>query len=483
MSTTSSRADALDALRGLAIIGMILSGQLPFHEFVLPDWMYHAQVPPPDHKFIPTLPGITWVDLVFPFFLFAMGAAFPLALSKKISAGVSKWKISFSILERGVLLGFFALYVQAIRPYVMSTNPDTMTWLVSIAAFLFLFPMYARLPETWNKFLRWGVKSAGWICAILFFVLTTYPDGSGFKLTRSDIIIVVLTNMAVFGAFTWIITRDNLLLRLGLLGVLMAIRMSNMPAGIEGWVNDIWRWSPIPWMYTLYYQQYLFIVIPGTILGDMIFRFMRMNNQLRITNDQLPTPDVQWPSLRYIFIVLLMLLFNIELLVGFFSRSLVETTLLTFVLCGAGYWMMNKPMNDREKLYRELFHWAIFWLVLGLFFEPYEGGIKKDKATVSYYFITSGLAICTYIFFSVVIDVFKKKHYVQLLIDNGQNPMIAYAGINNFVIPLLGVTGILSVMNSLVTTPFLGFLKGLIVTLLLMLVTSFCTKKKIFWRT
>jgi hypothetical protein len=281
----------------------------------------------------------------------------------------------------------------------------------------------------------------------------------------------------------------------------MAIRLSNMPAGIEGWVNDIWRWTPIPWMYTLYYQQYLFIVIPGTILGDIILRYMRTSGQLPMTpppfdssrikniwdslrvNSTRRAGNNQWSFFQYVLIALLMLLFNIELLVGFFSRSLVETTLLTFVLCGAGYWMMNKPLNERETLYRELFHWAIFWLVLGLFFEPYEGGIKKDKATVSYYFITSGLAICTYIFFSVVIDVFKKKHYVQLLIDNGQNPMIAYAGINNFVIPLLGVTGLLSLMTAVVTTPFLGLLKGLIVTLLLMLVTSYCTKRKIFWRT
>jgi predicted acyltransferase len=37
-------------------------------------------VPPPDHKFNPAIPGITWVDLVFPFFLFSMGVAIPLAL-------------------------------------------------------------------------------------------------------------------------------------------------------------------------------------------------------------------------------------------------------------------------------------------------------------------------------------------------------------------------------------------------------------------
>lgn len=29
--------------------------------------MSHAQTPPPDHIFNPEIPGITWVDLVFPF--------------------------------------------------------------------------------------------------------------------------------------------------------------------------------------------------------------------------------------------------------------------------------------------------------------------------------------------------------------------------------------------------------------------------------
>jgi len=53
------RAYALDALRGLAILGMILSGQLPFGQNALPAWMYHAQVPPPEHKWVATLPGIT----------------------------------------------------------------------------------------------------------------------------------------------------------------------------------------------------------------------------------------------------------------------------------------------------------------------------------------------------------------------------------------------------------------------------------------
>jgi uncharacterized membrane protein YeiB len=41
----SKRADALDALRGFAIMTMILSGSIPFSgPAALPGWMYHAQL-------------------------------------------------------------------------------------------------------------------------------------------------------------------------------------------------------------------------------------------------------------------------------------------------------------------------------------------------------------------------------------------------------------------------------------------------------
>ena len=108
----ANRALALDALRGLAILAMLLSGQLPFNQNALPSWMYHAQEPPPTFEWIGTLPGISWVDLVFPLFLFAMGAAFPLALSRRMENKTPTWKLLAFVLERGFLLGFFALFGQ-----------------------------------------------------------------------------------------------------------------------------------------------------------------------------------------------------------------------------------------------------------------------------------------------------------------------------------------------------------------------------------
>jgi len=472
------RAFALDALRGLAILAMLLSGQLPFDKNALPAWMYHAQEPPPHFEWIGTLPGISWVDLVFPFFLFAMGAAFPLALSRRMENKNSRWKLLLFILERGFLLAFFALFVQAIRPYTLSSHPTTSTWLVALFGFFILFPILTRLPKIWPLALKISIRAVGWFGAILFFIFAKYPDGSGFLLTRSDIIIVVLTNMAVFGSLVWMFTRQNLLARLGVLGILFAIRLSNMPQPADGWVHDLWMASPLPWIYQLYYLQYLCIVIPGTIAGDLILQWTR----------RAPPPEGisaprSWPLAQSFFIALNLVALLLVVLVGLKARWLMETTLLAAALCFFGWMLLQNPLDETGRLCQKLFNWAVYWLVLGLFFEPYEGGIKKDHPTLSYYFVTSGLALCVLIGFSILIDVFQQKRWLRLLIDNGQNPMIAYAGINNFITPVLALIGADRLLSAFATTPWRGFWKGVIVTLLMALTVSLLTRRKIFWRT
>jgi hypothetical protein len=61
--------------------------------------------------------------------------------------------------------------------------------------------------------------------------------------------------------------------------------------------------------------------------------------------------------------------------------------------------------------------------------------------------------------------------------------MIAYAGINNFITPVLGLTLLLGWSAEEATTPWLGFLRGLTITLLMAVTVSFLTRRKVFWRT
>ena len=472
------RALALDALRGLAILAMLLSGQMPFDQNALPSWMYHAQEPPPQFAWIGTLPGISWVDLVFPFFLFSMGAAFPLALSRRMKNEILPWKLFLLVLERGFLLSFFALFVMAIRPYTMNTHPTTATWWLALLGFFILFLILTRLPEIWPRWVKISVRALGWTAAILFFTLVKYPDGSGFSLGRSDIIIIVLANMAVFGSLVWMLSRENLLLRLGVMGIVFAIRMSNLPVATDGWVHDLWRFSPLPWLYQLYYLQYLCIVIPGMIAGDLILRWTRHVARTGNISD-----NRSWPLAKYILILATLAALFFTVLIGLKARWLLGTTLLAFALGFIAWNWLQNPLNETERLYQKLFNWSVYWLVLGLIFEPYEGGIKKDHPTLSYYFVTSGLAICVFIGFSILIDVFRQKRWLGLLIDNGQNPMIAYAGINNFITPVLALTGGATLLTDFATTPWRGFWKGAIITLLMALTVSLLTRKKIFWRT
>ncbi len=463
------RADALDALRGLAILLMILSGSIPFGG-ALPAWMYHAQVPPPVHSFDPTVAGITWVDLVFPFFLFAMGAAFPLALNRRLEKGIAKWKISIQIIQRGLLLAAFAIFIQHVKPYALNPTPSVLNWLTGITGFLLLFIILLRYPKSVNNKIVISLKSAGVVIAVVLLYFLEYPKGGSFSTGRSDIIILVLANTALFGSLIWLFTRKNILLRLGILGFLIAMRLTH---DIDGsWNQWLWNFSPFPWLYKFYYLQYLFIVIPGTIIGDFIYKWLNSEEKEKITG--------KW-SIYIPFIFMLILLCN---LVCLFSRNMELNLLLNVLLLGAAWYFLKAQKSVTGNMFYRMFQWGSFWLLLGLFFEAFEGGIKKDHSTLSYYFVTTGLAIFTYITFSIIIDILKYKKPFRIITESGQNPMIAYIAGSNLILPVLTILTVepwLSEMSA--PWPWIGFLKGVIFTFLVALTAAIFTRKKLFWRT
>ena len=476
--TGQQRALGLDALRGFAILTMAFSGYIPWH--VLPAWMYHAQLPPPTNVFNPAIPGITWVDLVFPFFLFSMGAAIPLALSRRVEKGVAHGKIILYTLERGFLLAAFAVYIQHIRPWAMSSSPDTLTWLTALVGLLILFPMFIRLPKSTSTISRWGIKCAGWGAAIILLASLRYPDGKGFSFNRFDIIIMVLANTVVSGSFIWLLTRQNLLLRLGVIGIVFALRLSSTVDG--SWAQDLWNYSPtlfgfsLRWLFRFEFHKYLLIVLPGTIIGDMLLTWMKKPKEEGVLQRG-------WEPGRYLMIAALMVAFNVFLLVGLHSRWLVTTNLVSFVMCLIGWWFVSKATNPTERLMKNLFLWGAYWLILGLFLEPFEGGIKKDHATFSYFFVTTGLAIFLMMAFMIIIDILDKRKWLAILVYNGQNPMIAYAAIQNLVLPCLILTGISTLALRIFSAPWPGAFWGIVMTLLLGIVVSIFTRLKIFWRT
>ncbi|NMG21631.1 DUF5009 domain-containing protein [Brasilonema bromeliae] len=469
------RAYALDALRGFAILAMVLSGTIRYK--ILPAWMYHAQEPPPAHTFNPNLPGLTWVDTVFPIFLFCLGAAIPLALSSRLAKGFTTKQVILYILKRGFLLGVFAIILQHLRPYKINPNPTQQTWWIALLGFLILFFMFVRLSVNLQlrHYIKWLPLSAS-IAAIILISFLQYPDGRGFSLSRSDIILVVLTNMAVFGSLAWFFTRNNLLLRLGFLGLLIALRLSATVK--QSWIAILWHASPVPWIFKFDYLQYLFIVIPGTIIGDFILNWL----QTPTRNEEDEEIDFSWNQLHFFSIILMMLSICLALLIGLQTRWVWQTTLLSFVLCSISWFLFVNPVNDTERLLKSFYQWGIYWLALGLLFEPFENGIKKDPSTLSYYFVTTAIALFFLMIFTILLDIFKQRKSLQLLIDNGQNPMIAYVAFANLLLPILRLSHIEPLILEFTNTPLTGFFKGVIYTLAIACLVSLFTKLKFFWR-
>jgi predicted acyltransferase len=466
----TQRATSLDALRGFAILTMVLSGVIPYR--VLPAWMYHAQLPPPGHQLNAGLPGLTWVDLVFPLFLFALGAAVPLALGRRIEKGNSEFSLLKYIIERTFLLTFFAVFLHHIRPHQIQSEPDTITWLLALCGFIVLSGIFTGLPQNWNKKIRYTIKISAWLIAIVMMALITYKDNTGFSLHRSDIIIIVLANSYFFVSLIWLITRNNLLIRIAILFILIALRLSHSEIG---WVHWLWEFSPIPWFYKLYYLQYLFIVIPGSIVGDMIVDWIKKHGDNPCSNS--------WAPSRFILITVVAILLVLVHLIGLQSRWLWQTWIVALVLSAGMNFLVINPVSETEKLLKKLVAWSTAILIIGHCLEPFEGGIKKDPSTLSYYFITTALSVHILMIMFNLIEVFKQNRYLRVLVENGQNPMMAYVGFANFIWPILALTGLEQIFIMLTPTPWLGFLRGVFYTFLIAFAVSFCTRKRIFWRT
>jgi hypothetical protein len=328
------RNQCLDALRGFAILAMVLSSSIAFG--ILPAWMYHAQVPPPYHVFKPEIPGITWVDLVFPFFLFSMGAAIPLALNKKIKEQAGFWSVAYIAARRFLLLVFFALFTFHLRAWVQAEKPTAINYWLSVGSFVLLFFQFFESKGKYKLIFQIARGLAFALAALLLYILP-FKDGKGFSLMKEDIIIIVLGNMAFFSTLIWWFTKGRPWIRIGILGFVMAIFLGSKTAG--SWNEVLFNFTPAPWMYKFYYLKYLFIVLPGTLAGDWLLESSKAA-PVAVSQDK--------KMIRLIaFLSILLITLNVCFL---FSRQLVLNLGVNAALLIAIYYCVQKLDATGYKL-------------------------------------------------------------------------------------------------------------------------------------
>ena len=264
----TKRIITIDILRGITIFAMILCANIYFPN--LPAWLFHAQTPPPTYAFNPDVPGITWVDLVFPFFLFTMGAAFPLAMRKRLENGASRWSVTGSLFRRWLTLTIFAIVLGNAYMIGTSPRPDFVKGIFNVVLWGVMFMSLVRLKD--EKKCR-IVNNAGMFLLIVMAVLGV--DYLGLKLSRwsSDIIIMILANVAFFGGLLWMFTKDSIRLRWLVLMFIIALKaLSSYAPQVLDWVPSM---GSIGWFFSWGFLQYLIIALAGSIVGDKLLEHSR----------------------------------------------------------------------------------------------------------------------------------------------------------------------------------------------------------------
>lgn len=471
------RALAVDLLRGLAIVGMVLSGYISRNPD-LPAWLFHAQLPPPSFAFDPSVPGITWVDLVFPFFLFSMGAAFPFSIGRRLDRGAAAVQVAWTILRRGLLLAFFAIVLGNTNLWTLheALQRPVAASLLTLVVWGAFFAMFIRLR---NRSERFNTLLNGCGIAALLLLLVLYRAlGVDVNLYRSDIIILILANVVVAGSFLWWLTRRKPGLRMGLVALLVALKLSATVPG--SWTAEVWNATFAPWLYHTEFLQYLCIVLPGSVAGELIARWLARKG----TRPAAASHDAEPLPVRFRLAGVLVLLLLAVNLWGLYVRALTANLLLTLLAGGAAAWLLRRPRTALQELLSALFATGLFWLLLGLVFEPLEGGIKKDPATVSYFFVTAGMASHVLLLATLLFESLHGR--AGLLVRCGENPMIAYTAAGYVVVPLLFIEEQWGF-----SMPWIwgaggcgaGIARGVVITLLAMLLTSAFTRRRLFWRT
>src|ERR1700684_2867739 len=103
-AVSSSRVTSIDALRGFVMFMMIFVNDLAgAPEKIVPDWMAHFS---DRHK---EGSGMTFVDLVFPAFLFIVGMSIPFALGSRLDRGEPLGKTILHIVVRALSLLFIGI--------------------------------------------------------------------------------------------------------------------------------------------------------------------------------------------------------------------------------------------------------------------------------------------------------------------------------------------------------------------------------------
>ncbi|MCS2621074.1 DUF5009 domain-containing protein [Bacteroides thetaiotaomicron] len=137
--------------------------------------------------------------------------------------------------KRGVITAFLCHLHSAFLSVCVEFSAGHQSLVAHYSCFAVLFPMFMHIPWKMPDWAHTGIVIAVYGTAVITMLTTSYADGRTFSLYFSNVIILLLANMAIFGSCPlYIFTMHNRWLRLGVLLLLMAVTLESTRLKVLG---------------------------------------------------------------------------------------------------------------------------------------------------------------------------------------------------------------------------------------------------------
>jgi predicted acyltransferase len=243
-----NRIQSIDALRGFVMFMMIFVNDLAGAGKIVPDWMVHFSDRPHGGS------GMTFVDLVFPAFLFMVGMSIPLALGGRLSKGQSPWQILLHVVIRALSLMVIGILMVHETPDAAALGWSGDWWCVlmylsAMAAFCSMSPP-ASAGEPCRRFwriLNLALRCAGFLALVWLALVFRGPQDqriislTPFSIDTSWYGILGLIGWAyLVASAVFLVFRQNRAAVLGCMALLMCLFVADRGGLFEGfWLNRI----------------------------------------------------------------------------------------------------------------------------------------------------------------------------------------------------------------------------------------------------
>lgn len=369
-TSPQDRIYSIDVFRGLTILTMVFVNDVAKLHDIRP-WMRHA----------PTgTDAMTFVDLVFPAFLFIVGMSIPFALGRRLAGGESLVRIIAHVLTRTaglLILGVLMVNMPRFDPAAVGMTKNLWVLLVFLSVIL-----------VWNRYPR--------------------PGGGA----------------------------RSLFIVLRLLGIASLVYLASIYRGTEAsgttWLQTSW-WGIlglIGWAYLVACITYsVFRRQPAGLVGALVlFIAMWIGDHvgaLGVLGDRLGVPGLMAHIRDYV---------DLGKHIGGHSAVAVAGVIV------ASLFLDGSPAGTPRKRIAWILTFAAGLFVGGFLLRPLYG-ISKNDATPTWCLYSAGLACLIYVALYWLVDMMRIRRWAFFLKPAGENPLLAYI-LPDIVYAALGVAGL-----------------------------------------